>query len=97
MSDMRSGIENTLYRYAWTYDMDELDGIAECFTIDAEVQFRDTGLKVGRDAVADVGLEGRRHLLVEHNGAGAQGALQEAEGVDVGAIVERHAEHGSDP
>ena len=52
MSDMRSGIENTLYRYAWTYDMDELDGIAECFTTDAEVEFRDSGLKVGRDAVA---------------------------------------------
>jgi 3-phenylpropionate/cinnamic acid dioxygenase small subunit len=52
MSDMRSSIENTLYRYAWTYDMDELDGIAECFTTDAQVEFRDTGLKVGRDAVA---------------------------------------------
>ena len=52
MSDMRSSIENTLYRYAWTYDMNELDGIAECFTTDAEVEFRDSGLKVGRDAVA---------------------------------------------
>jgi 3-phenylpropionate/cinnamic acid dioxygenase small subunit len=53
MDDKRSEIENTLYRYAWTYDMDELDGIAECFTTDARVEFRDTGLKVGRDAVAD--------------------------------------------
>src|ERR1700733_9266994 len=52
MSDMRSSIENTLYRYAWTYDMNELDGIAECFTTDAEVTFRDAGLKVGREAVA---------------------------------------------
>jgi 3-phenylpropionate/cinnamic acid dioxygenase small subunit len=52
MNDMRSSIENTLYRYAWTYDMNELDGIAECFTTDAEVEFRDSGLKVGRDAVA---------------------------------------------
>jgi 3-phenylpropionate/cinnamic acid dioxygenase small subunit len=52
MSDARSAIENTLYRYAWTYDMDELDGIAECFTTDAEVEFRDSGVKVGRDAVA---------------------------------------------
>lgn len=52
MDDMRSSIENTLYRYAWTYDMNELDGIAECFTSDAEVNFRDSGLKVGRDAVA---------------------------------------------
>lgn len=52
MSDMRSSIENTLYRYAWTYDMNELDGIAECFTTDAEVEFRDSGVKVGRAAVA---------------------------------------------
>jgi hypothetical protein len=46
----RSAIENTLYRYAWTYDMDELAGIGECFTEDAEVVFG-TGLQVGRDAV----------------------------------------------
>src|ERR1700749_4722349 len=52
MDDMRSGIENTLYRYAWTYDMNELDEIAEECTTDAEVEFRDSGLKVGRDAVA---------------------------------------------
>jgi 3-phenylpropionate/cinnamic acid dioxygenase small subunit len=52
MSDMRSGIENTLYRYAWTYDMNELDDIAECFATDAECEFMDTGLKVGREAVA---------------------------------------------
>jgi hypothetical protein len=59
MSDMRAGIENTLSRYAWTYDMDELDGIGECFTTDAEVEFRDSGLKVGRDAV--VAEMRRRH------------------------------------
>ena len=52
MSDTRSGIENTLYRYAWTYDRGELDGIAECFTTDAEVEFRDSGVKIGRAAVA---------------------------------------------
>jgi 3-phenylpropionate/cinnamic acid dioxygenase small subunit len=46
----RSEIENTLYRYAWTYDMDELDGIGECFTDDAQVTFG-TGLQVGRDDV----------------------------------------------
>jgi 3-phenylpropionate/cinnamic acid dioxygenase small subunit len=51
-SDVRSEIENTLYRYAWAYDMNELNGIAECFTTDAEVEFRDSGLKTGRDAVA---------------------------------------------
>jgi len=52
MADSRAGIENTLYRYAWTYDMNDLDGIAECFTVDAEVDFRDSGVKVGREAVA---------------------------------------------
>ena len=52
MDDMRSSIENTLYRYAWTYDMNELDDIAECFTTDAQCDFRDSGLKVGRAAVA---------------------------------------------
>jgi 3-phenylpropionate/cinnamic acid dioxygenase small subunit len=51
MDDMRSGIENTLYRYAWAYDMNEA-GIGECFTSDAEVEFRDSGWKLGRDAVA---------------------------------------------
>jgi hypothetical protein len=48
----RLGIENTLYRYAWMYDMDEMADIAECFTVDAEVEFRDSGRKVGREAVA---------------------------------------------
>lgn len=48
--DSRGQIENTLALYAWTFDMDELDRIGECFTADAEVTFR-TGLRVGRDAV----------------------------------------------
>ena len=52
MDETRSGIENTLYRYAWCYDMNELDEIGECFSTDAEVEFRDSGLMVGRDAVA---------------------------------------------
>jgi hypothetical protein len=47
----RSGIENALYRYAWTYDLNE-QGIGECFTPDAEVGFADTGLITGRAAVA---------------------------------------------
>jgi hypothetical protein len=46
----RPHIENTLYRYAWTYDMDELDGIGEVFTEDAEVTFG-SGLMVGREQV----------------------------------------------
>jgi hypothetical protein len=52
MDEMRSGIENTLYRYAWAYDMNELDMMAECFTLAAEVDFRDSGRKAGREAVA---------------------------------------------
>jgi hypothetical protein len=52
VEDPRSSIENTLYRYAWTYDMNELEDIGECFTTDAEVTFIDSGLKVGREAVA---------------------------------------------
>lgn len=46
----RPEIENTLYRYAWTFGMDQLDEIGQCFTEDAEVEFS-TGLEVGRDAV----------------------------------------------
>jgi hypothetical protein len=51
MGDPRSQIENTLYRYAWAYDMDELEAMGGCFTAHARVEFRDTGLIVGRDAV----------------------------------------------
>lgn len=49
--DKRSGIENTLYRYAWAYDTGEMDLIDECFATDAEVEFMDSGLKVGRAEV----------------------------------------------
>jgi 3-phenylpropionate/cinnamic acid dioxygenase small subunit len=45
----RSGIENTLYRYAWAFDMDHLDEIWQCYTKDVEVTFEE--LKVGREAV----------------------------------------------
>ena len=48
--ESRSQIENTLYRYAWMYDMDELPGIGLCFTADATVEFS-TGAQVGRAAV----------------------------------------------
>jgi hypothetical protein len=46
----RSNIENTLYRYTWAFDLDELDLLDECFTPDAEVDF-EGDLKVGRPAV----------------------------------------------
>jgi 3-phenylpropionate/cinnamic acid dioxygenase small subunit len=58
----RSAIENTLYRYAWSYDMDEMDGMGACFTEDAEVVFS-TGLEVGRDAVVGE-LQRRRSQVV---------------------------------
>jgi hypothetical protein len=51
--DPRSEIENVLYRYAWAYDMDEVDGMAGCYTADAEVEFMDVGVKVGRGAVVE--------------------------------------------
>ena len=56
----RDGIANTLSRYAWAYDKDELELIGECFTADAEVEFS-TGWTTGRDAtVAE--LRRRRDL-----------------------------------
>ena len=51
MSDRRSAIENMMYHYAWTYDRNELDDIWQVFTIDAQATFRDSGLKVGRNAI----------------------------------------------
>jgi 3-phenylpropionate/cinnamic acid dioxygenase small subunit len=51
--NVRDEIENTLYRYAWAYDMDQLDEMGKCFTADAHVEFADVGLKVGRSAVVE--------------------------------------------
>jgi hypothetical protein len=59
----RDCIENTLYRYAWSYDMNELDDLGRCFMPDAEVEFS-TGLKLGREAVVDE-LRRRRGLYPE--------------------------------
>ncbi len=47
---VRPQLENVLARYAWTFDMDELDQIRDCFSQDAEVVFA-AGLRVGREAV----------------------------------------------
>lgn len=63
----RSGIENTLYHYAWGYDNDEVDTMWQCYTTDVEVTFGDTGLKVGRDAV--VAEMARRRSLYRPNGS----------------------------
>ena len=57
----RSEIENTLYRYAWAYDMDELDEIAKCYVEKVEVEFGDIGLKVGKQAVV-AAMKWRRDL-----------------------------------
>jgi 3-phenylpropionate/cinnamic acid dioxygenase small subunit len=63
----RSGIENTLYHYAWGYDNDEVDSMWQCYTTDVEVTFGDTGLKVGRDAVVEE--MARRRSLYRPNGS----------------------------
>jgi 3-phenylpropionate/cinnamic acid dioxygenase small subunit len=49
--DARSGVENTLYRYAWAYDIGNIEELAECFTLETESIFADSGIKSGRDAV----------------------------------------------
>jgi hypothetical protein len=52
VTDRRSLIENTLNKYAFCYDVGPLEPIADCFAVDAEVTFVDTGPFFGRDAVA---------------------------------------------
>ena len=65
MTDTRSGIENTLARYSWSYDMNEFDAIGECFTRDAEVDFGPND--VVRSGRGNVVAELRSHR-VEHTG-----------------------------
>src|ERR1700733_5736925 len=50
----RSMIANVLSQYAWAYDLDRLDFLDACFARDAQVEFGDTGLEVGRAAVVAV-------------------------------------------
>ena len=52
------------------------------------------GLRDERDRVADLGLEGRGHLLVEDDAARLQRAVEQAEGVDV-VRVARGGRRGS--
>jgi hypothetical protein len=47
----RSMIANVLSQYAWAYDLDRLEFLDACFARDAQVEFGDTGLKLGRAAV----------------------------------------------
>jgi len=49
--DARSGVENTLYRYAWSYDIGDIDGLADCFTLDAESIFTNSDIKRGREEI----------------------------------------------
>ncbi len=49
---MRDEIENTLARYCWCYDTDQLDSIWCCLTPDAEVAFLAV-TAVGREAVIE--------------------------------------------
>jgi hypothetical protein len=35
----RDGIENTLYHYAWGFDFDDIEMLADCFCVDADVTF----------------------------------------------------------
>lgn len=49
--DVRSGVENTLYRYAWSYDIGDIEGLADCFALDAESNFADSGIKRGREEI----------------------------------------------
>ena len=61
MNDPLPNIERALYRYAWSFDSGNLDEIGDLFTAEAQVEFHDTGLKVGRSAIVDE-LRRRRQL-----------------------------------
>src|SRR5919201_3499647 len=65
LAQARAEIENVLAHYAWTYHMDELDRIGECFTDDPEVTFA-SGLARGQDAV----LAELHRLRAGHRAAG---------------------------
>jgi hypothetical protein len=58
VASQRAMIENMLMRYAWAYDMDELELLGGCFANEAEVLFSN-GLQIGRSAVV-AELERRR-------------------------------------
>ena len=53
------------------------------------------GLRNELDGVADLGLEGRGHLLVEDDAARLQRAVEQAEGVDVVRVVRGDGEDGA--
>jgi hypothetical protein len=49
---LREQVENALSRYAWCYDMNQLEGIGQCLLQDAELAFL-TVRVVGIDAIID--------------------------------------------
>jgi 3-phenylpropionate/cinnamic acid dioxygenase small subunit len=54
-----------LARYAWAFDTNDLDGLRDCFTVDAEFEVSGGGgaVAVGRDAVvAELARLRARHL-----------------------------------
>jgi 3-phenylpropionate/cinnamic acid dioxygenase small subunit len=51
-TESRAQIENMLARYAGAFDTNDLDGLRDCFTPDAEFEVSGgAGVAVGRDAV----------------------------------------------
>jgi hypothetical protein len=60
----RDEIEDQHARYAWAFDMDELGEIGDCFVADAEVEFGNGAVAVGRDAIV-AALEQRRAAFRE--------------------------------
>jgi len=61
VSDQRSSIENTLNRCAYCYDVGPLEGIGDCFAIDAQMTFVDASPIAGREALA-AEMARRRHV-----------------------------------
>jgi hypothetical protein len=51
--DARGEIENTLFRWTWYFDMQQIDKIGECFSEDAEYEFDTGDIKVGREAIVE--------------------------------------------
>ena len=48
---VRPDIENTLARYAWLFDANDIDGLRDCFTTDAALEIGDERAVTGREAV----------------------------------------------
>ena len=49
--NQRAQIANVLSLYCWAYDLDRLDQVSACYTRDAEVEFADSGPRIGHAAI----------------------------------------------